>query len=105
MYRYQLGLAVEKTSKDLVGANFPPINLIVVMQFSNNTAPIWGPLTLMYRTVEPSRIPEGPPAIPVALLDQWASITFYKRYNPKVDLTFHVTAEEGRIQLVLNYLH
>ncbi|KAI8055420.1 hypothetical protein BDF22DRAFT_677063 [Syncephalis plumigaleata] len=73
----QLGLAVEKTSKELVDANFPPINLIVVMQFSNNTAPIW-----------------GPPAIPVALLDQWASTTFYKKYNPAVDLTFHVTAEE-----------
>ncbi|RKP24184.1 hypothetical protein SYNPS1DRAFT_23726 [Syncephalis pseudoplumigaleata] len=64
------------------------------MQFSNNTAPIWGPLTLMYRTVEPSRIPEGPPAIPVALLDQWASETFYKQYDPSIDPLFRMTAEE-----------
>ncbi|KAI9594404.1 hypothetical protein BDF19DRAFT_444717 [Syncephalis fuscata] len=84
----QVGKAIEQTSRELELANLPAVNLIVIMNFSNNTAPLWGPGTLVYRTVEPSKIPEGPPEIPLVLLDQWASLQFFQTYKPASQLTF-----------------
>ncbi|KAI9591561.1 hypothetical protein BDF19DRAFT_454485 [Syncephalis fuscata] len=89
----QIGLATTKLSAQFVQSNYPPIKLIVLMKITNDTAPYWGPNSLEYVSYKPTSIPDGPPSIDIAMLDQWASQTFLdaKLTNKSV---FHFMAEQ-----------
>ncbi|RKP09976.1 hypothetical protein THASP1DRAFT_22243 [Thamnocephalis sphaerospora] len=75
----QIGIAAQRVGSEFQRLGYPSPSLIVVAAFSNSTLPLWGPNTPAYYTATPS-IPDGPPVIDVALLDQWAS----ERFHPKL---------------------
>ncbi|RKP06081.1 hypothetical protein THASP1DRAFT_32090 [Thamnocephalis sphaerospora] len=76
----QVGLAAQKAGEQLQQLGYPPLRLIIMLFFSNDTTPIGGPNTLMYRSADTS-VPDGPPVVNMMLLDQWDSLRFYQRFR------------------------
>ncbi|RKP08165.1 hypothetical protein THASP1DRAFT_30027 [Thamnocephalis sphaerospora] len=76
----QIGRAAQNTGRDLQRIGYPPLNLIIMNAFSNDTTPLWGPNSIMYRSAT-STVPDGPPAVDMMLLDQKESLRFYQQFR------------------------
>ncbi|RKP09322.1 hypothetical protein THASP1DRAFT_22816 [Thamnocephalis sphaerospora] len=91
----QVGLAAQSAGKEFEQLGYPPLSLVIMIVFSNDTVPVWGPSTLMYRSTTPS-IPDGPPVVDMALLNQWDSLSFYRQFRAvPFSVRFRAMEEHG----------
>ncbi|RKP04463.1 hypothetical protein THASP1DRAFT_26923, partial [Thamnocephalis sphaerospora] len=91
----QVGLATQEVDKELQNLGYPPLNLIVMLAFSNDETPLWGRTTVMYYSASTS-VPDGPPDVDMMLLDQQSSRTFDQNFHSvPFALSFSATQEPG----------
>jgi hypothetical protein len=89
-----MGVEVDGLSRQLIQAKVPPIKLMVITVASNESTPYWGPNAYGYQSSDPSTIPDGPPILDTALLDQSASELLRQAAIPAYR-RFYFKATEG----------
>jgi hypothetical protein len=73
---------------------YPLTSLFVLLDRETLITPLWGPDTIGYRTVNPYKIPDGPPSITVTLVDRDNSDLLDKQLSNLP--VFEYVATEGK---------
>ncbi|KAI9599204.1 hypothetical protein BDF19DRAFT_419500 [Syncephalis fuscata] len=92
--------AIEQLSRQLVEQKLPPIKLIIMMALLvslevNNTIPYWGLNAPWYATSSPFKIPDGPPSIDIALLDDKVLPKIVDIIREELVFAFQIEEEPG----------
>ncbi|KAI8057812.1 hypothetical protein BDF22DRAFT_730598 [Syncephalis plumigaleata] len=90
----QMGIEVDALSREFIRAKVPPVKLMIVTVTTNGSTPYWGSNAYGYQTSNPSSVPDGPPVVATALLDQSASQVLYHAAIPAYRRFYFKATEE-----------